>query len=74
MWMRIRQLDAKTRRWLAKGNISLIMGLLLWMFIHPHGQTAKDWLDGVCGFLLGLSIAINLLGLWKARRCRAAGL
>jgi hypothetical protein len=72
MWMRNRQLDPKTRRWMALGNISLVIGLLLWMFVHPAGQTAKDWHDGVCGFLLGLSITINLFGLRRARRCRVA--
>jgi hypothetical protein len=67
-----RQLDPKTRRLLAIGNISLVVGLLLWLFVHPSGQIEKNWLHAVCGFLLGLSATINLMGLVFARRCRAS--
>jgi Zn-dependent protease len=66
-----RLLDKKTRRLMAIGNISLVIGLLLWLFVHPSGQMERNWFHGVCGFLLGLSITINLFGLWVARRCRA---
>jgi len=66
-----RLLDRKTRRLMAIGNISLVIGLLLWLFVHSSGQMERNWLHGVCGFLLGLSITINLFGLWVARRCRA---
>jgi hypothetical protein len=72
MWMRKQQLDAKAGRWMKLGNISLVIGLLLWMFVHPSSQIAGDWLDGVSGFLLGLSITINLFALRRARRCPAA--
>jgi hypothetical protein len=65
-----RQLDPKTRRLLAIGNMSLVVGLLLWLFVHPSGQIEKNWLHAVCGFLLGLSVTINLMGLVFARRCR----
>jgi hypothetical protein len=70
MCIPIRQLDPKTRRLLAIGNISLVVGLLLWLFVHPSGQIEKNWLHAVCGFLLGLSVTINLMGLVFARRCR----
>ena len=69
MCIPIRQLDPKTRRLLAIGNMSLVVGLLLWLFVHPSGQIEKNWLHAVCGFLLGLSITINLMGLIFARRC-----
>ncbi|MGA3347300.1 MAG: hypothetical protein ABSC76_20835 [Terracidiphilus sp.] len=64
-----RQLDPKTRRRTVIANISLVIGLLLWIFVHPSGPLEKDWLDAVCGFLLGLSVTINLFGLWSAHRC-----
>jgi hypothetical protein len=70
MFIPIRQLDPKTRRLLAIGNMSLVVGLLLWLFVHPSGQIEKNWLHAVCGFLLGLSVTINLMGLVFARRCR----
>ena len=64
-----RLLDKKTRRLMALGNISLVIGLLLWQFVHPSGQMQRNWLDAACGFLLGLSITINLYRLRIARRC-----
>jgi zinc transporter ZupT len=51
-------------------NLSLVAGLLLWVFVHPAGQIQRNWLDAVCGFLLGVSIAVNLLNLWSSSRCR----
>lgn len=66
-----RQLNPKARRLLAIGNISLVIGLLLWLFAHPSGQNERNCLHAVCGFLLGLSVTINLFGLWFGRRCRA---
>lgn len=65
-----RQLDRKTRRLMAIANISLVIGLLLWLFAHPSGQLERNCLHGICGFLLGLSITVNLFGLRVARRCR----
>ena len=64
-----RRLDPKTRRLLAIGNIALVSGLLLWLFVHPAGQIERNWLHAVCGFLLGLSVTINLMELVFARRC-----
>ena len=63
-------LDKKTRRLMALANISLVIGLLLWLFIHPSGQLERNCLHTACGFLLGFSITVNLLGLRFARRCR----
>ena len=69
MWIQKRQLDSKTRRMFVIGNLSLSIGLLLWMFVHPSGLIRKDVLDAVCGFLLGLSLGINFFAFWLARRC-----
>ena len=65
------QLNRKTRSLMAIGNIALVIGLLLWLFVHPAAQVERNWLHAVCGFLLGLSITFNLYGLWSARRNRA---
>jgi hypothetical protein len=64
-----RELDPKARRNRTIGSMALVIGLLLWNFrsIIPAN---KDLIDGVCGFLLGFSITINLFGLRRARRCR----
>ncbi len=64
-----RQLDPKTKRLIAIGNLSLAIGLLLLNFPHPSGQIERNWLHGVGGFLLGLSITINLYAFRFARRC-----
>ncbi|MGD0097036.1 MAG: hypothetical protein ABSB60_11105 [Terracidiphilus sp.] len=64
-----RQLGPRARGRMALANISLVIGLLLWFFVHPAGQIERNWLHAICGFLLGLSITVNLFGLWSARRC-----
>lgn len=72
MCIPIHQLDSKTRRRMALGNISLVIGLLLWLFVHPSGQIERNWVQGLSGLLLGISIGINLFGLRLARRCPPA--
>jgi hypothetical protein len=62
-----RQLDPKARRRLVLANLSLAVGLMLRVFVHPAGQMERNWLDAICGFLLGMSIAVNLFGLWACR-------
>jgi zinc transporter ZupT len=49
-------------------NLSLAVGLLLFVFVHPAGQVERNWLHAVCGFLLGVSIAVNLLNFWRSSR------
>jgi hypothetical protein len=71
MCIPIHQLDPKSRHVRAIANISLVVGLLLWLFVHPSGQIERNWLHFVCGLLVGLSICINLFGLGRARRCGA---
>jgi len=69
MSIRIRQFDPRARRRMALANISLVIGLLLWLFVHPAGQIEQNWLHAICGFLLGVSIAVNLLNFWHSSRC-----
>ena len=59
--------DSSTRRkgriLLFIANVSLVIGLLLWNFreyILASNPLERDLLHAVCGFLLGLSITINL--------------
>jgi hypothetical protein len=62
--------DRKSRISLLIANTSLVIGLLLQQFAHPAGQLERNTLHAVCGFLLGLSIVINLLMHRRARSCR----
>jgi len=65
-----RELSRRNRILFLIANISLVMGLLLWNFKEPiYGSHpgSRVWVDAVAGFLLGLSITINLFGLRRAR-------
>lgn len=61
-----RQLDPASRRIFTLGNMCLVIGLLLWTF-HSSIQFQRNWLDAVCGLLLGFSITVNLM-LMRRRR------
>jgi hypothetical protein len=63
------QLDRKARRILVAGNLSLALALVLWNFTR-YFSARYPWYDGVCGFFFGISIGLNLFGLWFARGCR----
>jgi hypothetical protein len=69
-----RQLDPKTRRLMVIANLSFILAILLrnserWHWFHPSSQIERNYLDGVCGLLLGISIGINLFVLRHCSRC-----
>jgi uncharacterized membrane protein len=66
-----RRLDPKSRLALGIGNFSLAAGLLMLNSSHPSSQIARNWLHGVGGMLLGISIGVNLMRLIANRRCRA---
>jgi hypothetical protein len=64
-----RHLDSKRRRLFQIANLSLVLGLVPWIFrdsIHVN----HNWFDAFCGFFMGLSITINLFCLRSARHCR----
>jgi hypothetical protein len=61
--------DKRVRVTMAMGSLALAVGLVLKTLVHPDGQIAKDWLDGICGLLIGVSLGLNLFGLMRARRC-----
>jgi hypothetical protein len=51
------------------GNATLAIGLGLWAFARPE-IPKHAWLDAICGFFVGISIATNLVALRMARRRR----
>lgn len=63
-----REHDPRTRRLLAIGNMCLVAGLLLWNFARPANQIHRNWLDALCGLLMGFSITINLYAARFAHR------
>lgn len=62
------RLSRKNRLWMVVANLCLCCGIVLGAVMHPAGQAAKDWTDGVRGLLMGLSIGVNLMVVMKARR------
>jgi hypothetical protein len=65
----VRNLDPRHRRLFQIANISLVLGLVPWIF-REYIHINHDWLDAYCGFFLGLSVTINLVCLRAARRCQ----
>lgn len=53
------RVDPRSRFPFVIANVSLAVGLVLWNF-RQSTHVNQNWLDGVCGFLLGISIAMNL--------------
>ena len=53
------------------GLLALAIGSPLRLFVHPADPSWRDRLDGITGFLTGVTIAAILLGLAK-RRARSA--
>lgn len=73
MCIPIQQFDRKGRVLFFIANMSLVIGLLLWNFreyLLASNPLERDLLHAVCGFLLGLSITINLSGLIRGWRSR----
>jgi len=54
---------------MALGNACLAVGLMLYTFVHPSSQGARDLTQRFSGLLLGVSIWISLFALRFARRC-----
>jgi len=48
------------------GMAAMALGGLLHLFVHPAAQWS-NLQDGVVGFFIGASIALNLLYLWMRR-------
>ncbi len=58
--------DRRSRIQLIIANLSLVAGLILWVFVRPSFAEPHAWLDAACGLFMGISIAGNL---FAARRC-----
>jgi hypothetical protein len=54
---------------MAVGNFSLAAAVLALNFARHTGNAAHGWLDGISGFLFGLSIGISFCVARRARRC-----
>ena len=66
MCLRRRQLDPKSRRIFAAGNVCLLSGLMLTLFFeHGNGHRHPAIFDSLRFLLIG--VAIGLL-FWSARR------
>lgn len=52
------------------GTLSVSLAVLLRMFVHPSTALATNWLDGVSGFLVGISIVLNLGSVMIRNRLR----
>jgi hypothetical protein len=54
------------------GLLALAIGGPIRLFVHPADPLWRDRLDGVTGFLTGVTIATILLGLAKRHRQNAS--
>jgi hypothetical protein len=52
----------------ATGMLVLALACFLRWRLHPTAYLSQDGLDGLLGFIFGLSIGINLMGLLLLRR------
>lgn len=67
MCLTAQEKSTKARRMMKAGYLCLAAGLLLQQFAHPSGATAQNWLHGVIGFLMGISIVAMLAGVRFSR-------
>ena len=58
--------NVKQRGMIAAGSGFLAAGLALWILAN-RTSLHQPWLHAVCGFLMGLSIAMNVGALAKGR-------
>ena len=62
----------KSRHTMSAGMFALAASLILFTEVHPSTAAGKDWLDGIAGFLMGISIALNLGSILIAKRRRTS--
>lgn len=75
MCVPVREMGQRNRALFVIANVALATGLLLWNFreyVWPSNTVARAGVEAACGFLLGLSIAINLRMVWMSRRAGKA--
>ncbi len=71
MRFRKQPMNRKARIVLACGCLCLSIGLGLPMLIEAGGGTARPWMDGVRGLLIGLAIGLNFSALLLSRKCES---
>jgi hypothetical protein len=54
---------SRSRRLCALGNGCLAAGLILFQLVHPAGALGRDFAHAAAGFLVGISMALNLFGM-----------
>ncbi len=69
MCIPLRERSRKDRVLFGIANIALCIGIVLPYLVKAASETERNWVHGVTGMLLGISIGINLFGLRFARRC-----
>jgi len=63
----------KGRIVMAVGMFALAISLFLISSVHPATQAGKDWLDGIFGLFMGVSLGLNFTAVLLLRRLRASG-
>ena len=67
--------EFKDRRYsVAIAALCLAVGLMLPEIVHPAKGLGLDLVDFVRGLLIGVSLSINLMAVWKTARKRRSGL
>ena len=50
----------KDKAMVVAGMSSLALGLMIRTLVHPATAPGANWLDGIFGMFIGMSIALNL--------------
>jgi hypothetical protein len=58
------------KAWVPFGTLCLAASLLLFLFVHPAPGPQREWLHGISGLLMGISLGISLMVLVKTARQR----
>jgi len=60
--------ERSTRTRTTFANLSLAVGLILWVFVHPNSAAWESPVHFASGLLLGVSIAVRLKMRYSSRR------
>jgi len=58
---------------MSAGMLSLVIGILCSRFFHPATIFGRNLSHGICGFLIGLSLSLNVGSAIMMRRQRHCG-
>jgi hypothetical protein len=72
--MNIRKLFSDSNTLMRIGVTSLIVELFSQLYLHPNSSIGGNAIDGLKGFLIGVSIACNLLAISVNKRHVRGGL